>query len=81
MARKIPTASRKFESFLNKIDTTMPANPITINELMEVFFLKNKQNPDYDEITSVIKNCFGELNHPLKYQFEKSIKKELYQML
>ena len=28
---KIPTASRKFESFLNKIDTTMPADPVTIN--------------------------------------------------
>ena len=49
IARKIPTASRKFESFLNKIDTTIPANPITINELIEVFFLKNKQNPDYDK--------------------------------
>ena len=44
LAEKIPTASRTFESFLNKIDTTMPADPVTINELKEdFFFLKNKQ--------------------------------------
>ena len=44
LAGKIPTASRTFESFLNKIDSTMPADPITINELKEaLFFLKNKQ--------------------------------------
>ena len=56
MARKITTAWRTVESFLNKIDTTIPANLITINELIEVVFLKNKQNPGYDEISSVIKN-------------------------
>ena len=44
LAGKIPTASRTFESFLNKINTTMLADPITINELKEAFFfLKNKQ--------------------------------------
>ena len=44
LAGRIPTASRTFESFLNKIDTTIPADPITINELKEAaFFLKNKE--------------------------------------
>ena len=38
LARKIPTASRTFESFLNKIDLTMPADSITINEVKEAFF-------------------------------------------
>ena len=38
LVEKIPTASRTFESFLNKIDTTMPADPVTINELKEAFF-------------------------------------------
>ena len=38
LAGKIPTASRTFESFLNKIDITMPADSITINELKEAFF-------------------------------------------
>ena len=44
LAGRIPTASRTFESFLNKIDTTIPSDPITINELKEAaFFLKNKE--------------------------------------
>ena len=38
LARKIPTASKTFESFLNKIDATMQADSITINELKEAFF-------------------------------------------
>ena len=38
LARKIPTAMRTFESFLNKIDITNPAHSITINELIEAFF-------------------------------------------
>ena len=38
LARKIPTASRTFDSFLNKIDITMPADSITINEFKEDFF-------------------------------------------
>ena len=44
LAGKIPTASRTFESFLNKIDTTMPADPITINELKEALFFFLKTN-------------------------------------
>ena len=44
LAKKIPTELRTFESFLNKIDTTMPADPVTIKELKEAFFsLKLKQ--------------------------------------
>ena len=35
---KSQTASRTFESFLNKIDTTTSANPITSNKLKEAFF-------------------------------------------
>ena len=43
LAGKIRNASRTFESFLNKIDTTMTADPVTIIKLKEVFlFLKNK---------------------------------------
>ena len=47
-------ASRTFESFLNKIDITMPADSITINELKEAFFfpLKTNKGPGYDEISS-----------------------------
>ena len=45
LARNILTASRTFESFLNKIYIAMPADPITINELKSFFFFKNKQKP------------------------------------
>ena len=38
LATKISTAWRTFDNFLNKIDTTIPADSITINELKEVFF-------------------------------------------
>ena len=38
LPEKIPTGSRTFEGFLNKIDTAMPADPVTINELKEAFF-------------------------------------------
>ena len=83
LAEKIPTASRTFESFLNKIDAKIPADPVTINELKEAFLsLKKNKSPGYDEVSSnAIKNCFSELNYPLKYLFGKSIEKGFSQML
>ena len=49
LAEKIPAASRRFESLLNKIDTTMPADPIAINEPKEAFFpLKTNKSAGYD---------------------------------
>ena len=48
LARKIATASGTFQNFLNKTDTTMLTDPITINELQEdFFFLKNNQKPRF----------------------------------
>ena len=38
LTRKIPTESRKFESFLNNIDATMVAESITVSELRQSFF-------------------------------------------
>ena len=80
LAQKIPTASRTFESFLNKIDTAVPADPVTINELKQAFFsLKTNKSPGYDEVSSnIIKNCFSELNYLLKYLFGKSIEKGVF---
>ena len=61
LARKIPTALITLWSFLNKIDTTMPADSVTINELKEAFFyLKTNKSPVYDKINSnVIENYFN----------------------
>ena len=53
LARKILTTSRTFESFLNKIDITMPLDSITINELrLLLFSLKTNKSPGYEEISS-----------------------------
>ena len=38
LARKTPSALIKFQCFLSKIGTTMPAISITFNELKEAFF-------------------------------------------
>ena len=38
LARKISTESKTSGRFLSKIDTALPGNPITINELKETFF-------------------------------------------
>ena len=80
LVRKIPTASKKIQRFSNKIDTTMPANSITINEPKEDFIaLITNKSPDYDEISSsAIKRCFSALIDPLKYLFEKSIEKGIF---
>ena len=61
LAEKVPTASRTFETFLNKTDTKMSADLVTINELKEAFFsLKTNKSLAYDEVRSnVIKNCFS----------------------
>ena len=49
----IQLTRRTFERFLNKIDTTMPADSITINEFKEVFFpLKTSKSSGYDNINS-----------------------------
>ena len=66
-AKKIPNASRPFESYIKKVDTTIPTNSFSINEVKEAFFsLKINKSSGYDEISfNLIKNFFGELNVPL----------------
>ena len=58
----------------------MPADSIIIYERKQAFFsLKTNKSPRYDEISSnVIKNCFSELNDPLKYLFEKTIENGIF---
>ena len=69
LARKIPTRSKPFESFLKKNSTTLPERCLTINELKDAFFsLKMNKSTGTDEISfNVIKNCFGELTCKLEY--------------
>ena len=38
LAKNIPNASRPFESYIRKVDTAIPTNSLTINEVKETFF-------------------------------------------
>ena len=38
LAKNIPNASRPFESYIKKVDRTMPTDSLTINEVKEAFF-------------------------------------------
>ena len=80
LAKNIPNASRPFESYIKKVDTTMPTDSLTINEVKEAFFsLKINKSPWCDEISfNVIKNCFSELNIPLKYLFDMSLESGIF---
>ena len=75
LAKNIPNVSRPFESYIKKVDTTMPTDSLTINEVKEAFSsLKINKSPGCDEIRfNIIKNCFSELNMPLKYLFDMSL--------
>ena len=57
LAKNIPNASKPFESYIKKVDATMPTDSLTINEVKESFFsLKIKKSPGCDEISfNVIK--------------------------
>ena len=80
LAKNIPNVSRPFESYIKKVDTTMPTDCLTINEVKKVFFsLKINKSPGCDEISfNVIKNCFSELNMPLKYLFDMSLESGIF---
>ena len=60
LARKIPSLSKPFESFLKKKSNTLPERCLTINELKDAFFsLKMNKSTGADEISfNVAKNCF-----------------------
>ena len=38
LAQNIPNPSIPFESFLRKVNTTLPSQPLSINELKDAFF-------------------------------------------
>ena len=38
LAKNIPNTSIPFESFLKKVNTTLPSQPLSINELKDAFF-------------------------------------------
>ena len=38
LAKHIPNSSKPCESYIKKVDTTMPTESLTINEVKEAFF-------------------------------------------
>ena len=80
LARKIPTPSKPFESFLKKTSTNLPERCLAINELKDAFFsLKMNKCTGADEISfNVIKNCFGKLSDILRYVFDLSLQTGIF---
>ena len=80
LANKIPNASKRFYFYINKVHTSMESQPLSINELKDVFFsLKINKSRGHDGMSfNVIKTCFGELCEPLKYLFNLSIVKGIF---
>ena len=80
LVKNIPNTSRPSERYIKKVDTTMPTDSLTINEVKEAFFsLKINKSPGYDETSfNVIKNCFNERNMVLNYLFEMSLESGIF---
>ena len=80
LAKSIPDASRLFEIYIKKVDTTMPTDTLTINEVKQAFFLLQiNESQGYDEISfNFIKNCFSELNMPLSYLVDMSLESGIF---
>ena len=63
---KIPNASTKFKSYINKPDSIMETKQLSMKELKDpLFYLRISKSPSYDGI----KKCFSSLCEPLKYLF------------
>ena len=80
LAKNIPKPWIPFESFLKRVNTTMPDQSLSANELKDAFFsLKTNKSPGADEINfNIIKHCFGELCGPLKYLFDLSLQSGVF---
>ena len=77
LANKIPNASKRFDFYITKVNTSMESQSLSIKELKDAFFsLKINKSPGHDGMSfNVIKKCFDESCEPLKYLFNLSIVK------
>ena len=80
LANKIPNASKRFDFYKTKVNTSMESQSLSIKELKDAFFsLKINKSPGHDGVSfNVIKKCFGELCELLKYFFNLSIVKGIF---
>ena len=61
LANKIPNASKRFDSYITKVNTSMESQPLSINELKDAFLsLKINKSSGHDGVSfNVIRKCFG----------------------
>ena len=51
LASKLPNASKQFDNYVSKVNTSMKSQPLSINELKDAFFsLKINKSTGYDGV-------------------------------
>ena len=82
LASKSPNASATFKSYINKPDSIMETKQLSMNKLKDAFLsLKINKSPGYRDISfNVLKKCFSSLCKPLKYLFNLSIEKGIFDL-
>ena len=80
LAKNIPKPSIPFESFLKRVNTILPSESLSINELKDSFIcLETNKYPGADEINfNGIKYCFAEFYGSLKYFFDLSLQSGIF---
>ena len=80
LQRKYNHQKYSFESHIDSINTKLPEQTLSINELKEAFFfLKSNKSPGInDMIAKINSSCFGELAAPLKHVFELSLSQGIF---
>ena len=66
LTNKIPNASKPFDSYITKANTSMKSQPLSINELKDTFFsLKINKSPGHDGVSfNVIKKVLVSYVNP-----------------
>ena len=80
LAEKIRPCKYSLESYIDSINTKLPEQTFSKNELKEgFFFLKSNKNSGIDYIsTKVIRHCFSELVAPIKHIFDLSLSQGIF---
>ena len=68
------------ESYIDYINTKLPEQSVSINELKEVFFsVKPNKSTEIDDINArVIRRCFDQLAAPLKHISDLSLSQGVF---
>ena len=80
LASQIPKSSKKFETYMNKVNVIMDSKPLSINELKDAsFLLKINKSSGVDDVSfNIIKKCFGVLCELLTYLFQLFLEKRVF---